>query len=80
MSSVTTKGQVTIPQSIRDYLGLKPGSVVVFERQANGEVVLRPAGKAGRRTRRVFAKIRGSATVRMSTDEILGLTRNRLTN
>lgn len=74
-TTVTTKGQVTVPKKVRDYLGLKPGSAVVFARQANGEVVLRPAGKAGRPKRSAFATLRGSATVRMSTDEILALTR-----
>ena len=30
MPRVTTKGQVTIPKRIREYLGLKPGSEVEF--------------------------------------------------
>ena len=39
---VTSKGQVTVPKSVRDYLGLKAGSAVSFERLASGEIVLRP--------------------------------------
>ncbi|MCS6902711.1 MAG: AbrB/MazE/SpoVT family DNA-binding domain-containing protein [Candidatus Bipolaricaulota bacterium] len=38
-SKVTSKGQMTIPKEIRDYLGLHSGDRVVFIRR-NGEVVL----------------------------------------
>jgi AbrB family looped-hinge helix DNA binding protein len=73
---LTTKGQVTVPKKVRDYLGLKPGAAVTFERLHSGEIALRPAGgaKARRRPSR-FGKLRGRATVRMTTDEILALTR-----
>ena len=30
MAKLTSKGQVTIPKRVRDYLGLKPGSTVEF--------------------------------------------------
>lgn len=76
-TNITTKGQVTVPKSIRDYLGLKPGSPVVFERASNGDVVLRPARKSAKRQPSRFAKLRGRATVRMTTDAILALTRGR---
>lgn len=74
-TNITSKGQVTVPKSIRDYLGLKPGSPVIFERLPGGEVVLRPAGRRARRQPSRFARLRGRATVRMKTDEILALTR-----
>jgi antitoxin PrlF len=74
-TNLTTKGQVTVPKSIRDYLGLKPGSAVIFERTPGGDVVLKPARKSTKRNPSRFAKLRGRATVRMSTDAILALTR-----
>lgn len=40
MSTVTSKGQVTLPKWIRDELGLVPGSEVEFK-IAEGQVVLR---------------------------------------
>ena len=40
MSTVTSKGQVTLPKKIRDELGLVPGSEVEFE-VGEGQVVLR---------------------------------------
>ena len=74
-TTVTSKGQVTVPKTVRDYLGLKPGSAVTFERLTSGEVVLRRA-KSGKRPRAsVFAKLRGRATVHMKTEDIMALTR-----
>jgi antitoxin PrlF len=72
---VTSKGQVTVPKSVRDYLGLKPGTAVTFERLPSGEVVLRPARRKPKPRPSVFARLRGRATIRMSTEEILALTR-----
>jgi AbrB family looped-hinge helix DNA binding protein len=74
-TNVTSKGQVTVPKSVRDYLGLKPGMGVKFERLSTGEVVLRPAQRAPKARASVFAKLRGRATVKMRTEEILALTR-----
>jgi antitoxin PrlF len=74
-TNLTSKGQVTVPKPIRDYLGLKPGSAVVFERTRDGAVVLKPALESTKRRPSRFATLRGRATVRMSTDAILALTR-----
>lgn len=73
-TNLTSKGQVTIPKKVRDYLGLKPGKPVTFERLKTGEIALKAAAGAKRRPSR-FAKFRGRATVRMRTEEILALTR-----
>jgi antitoxin PrlF len=72
---LTSKGQVTIPKNVRDYLGLKSGATVSFERLGSGEIVLRPTRRTAKPTRSVFAKLRGRATVTMNTEEILALTR-----
>ena len=72
---VTSKGQVTVPKTVRDYLGLKAGSAVTFERLDSGEIVLRLAKQRAKVRASVFAKLRGRATVRMKTEEIMALTR-----
>lgn len=74
-SNLTSKGQVTVPKNVREYLGLRPGAPVTFERLASGEVVLRPSNRRTKVRRSIFARIRGRATVKMSTEEILALTR-----
>jgi len=74
-TTVTSKGQVTIPKRVRDLLGLVPGSSVDFEVSGEGQVTVRRAGRRSKRRESRFAKLRGRATVRMRTEEILALTR-----
>ena len=77
-TTVTSKGQVTIPKRVRDQLGIVPGSAVDFEAGADGRVVLVKKGARGgkaARPRSRFAALRGTATVKMSTREIMVLTR-----
>jgi len=70
---VTTKGQVTIPQHIREKLGITPSTEVDFV-EKGGRVFL--VKKQGRKiATRKFKKLRGVATVKMTTDEIMALTR-----
>ncbi len=72
MTAMTSKGQVTVPKRVRDALGLKPGSEVVFEYRGGGEAVVRRAGK---RPKARFAKLRGSLGRKHTTDEVMALLR-----
>jgi AbrB family looped-hinge helix DNA binding protein len=72
---LTSKGQVTVPKKVREYLGIGPGSAVDFEVTDSGEVTLRPLSGRPRRKPSRFARLRGRATVRMRTDEIMALAR-----
>jgi antitoxin PrlF len=72
---MTSNGQVTVPKAVRDYLGLKPGMAVSFDRLPSGEIALRPSKRGARRRLSAFAKLRGRATLKMKTEEILTLTR-----
>lgn len=76
-TTLTTKGQVTIPKRIRDALHLGPGAQVEFSVNAAGDVVLRPARPATRRRRAAdrFDAVRGSADVKWRTDELMRLLR-----
>jgi AbrB family looped-hinge helix DNA binding protein len=70
---VTTKGQVTIPQHIREKFGITPDSEVDFIEE-KGRIYLVKKQSSKRRTGK-FRHLRGTATVKMTTDEIMALTR-----
>lgn len=40
-STVTSKGQITIPKEIRDRMGLKPGDRIDFATDRNGRISLK---------------------------------------
>jgi AbrB family looped-hinge helix DNA binding protein len=71
---VTTKGQVTIPQDIREQLGLHPGAEVEFFLEGKGARML-PVKKDRRHGKRVVARLRGKGTVKLTTEQIMALTR-----
>jgi antitoxin PrlF len=77
-TTLTSKGQVTIPKRIRDEMQLVPGTAVEFSVNAAGEVVLHPARlAAGARnpTRDRFDAVRGRADVPWRTDALMKLLR-----
>ena len=71
---VTTKGQVTIPQNIREKLGITPEVEVDFLEEKGRIYLVKKKGK--RAASRRYRGLRGIATVKMSTDEIMALTRD----
>jgi antitoxin PrlF len=71
---VTRKGQVTIPKRIRDYLRIEPGSLVEFEVISDRRVALVKQGATVLEPDR-FEKIRGTATTKLTTDEIMAMLR-----
>jgi len=70
---VTTKGQVTIPQHIREKLGIVPATDIEFVEDKDRVYIVKKEGLENRNNK--FRKLRGVATVRMTTDEIMALTR-----
>jgi AbrB family looped-hinge helix DNA binding protein len=70
---VTTKGQVTIPVNIREKLGITPDTEVDFIQEGDRVVMVKRKEAASESHR--FKKLRGIATVKMTTDEIMALTR-----
>ena len=75
---ITSKGQVTIPVEIRERAGLLPNTEVDFVLDRGGVRLVKVKTKARRgRGDEVIRRLRGSGTVRMSTDEIMALTRGR---
>jgi AbrB family looped-hinge helix DNA binding protein len=73
---ITAKGQVTIPQDIREQAGLMPGTDVEFEMVA-GVVRLLKATPGARRTRgqKLVESLRAQGDFKMTTDDIIALMR-----
>lgn len=74
-STLTSKGQVTVPKEIRDYLGLQPGSAVAFSLGPHGEVMVVAAETRPPRHKGRLRKLRGTLTTGRSTDELMSLLR-----
>jgi antitoxin PrlF len=74
-TTITVKGQVTIPKHIRDALKLAPGSQVEFAVE-NEKVVLFKAGKRSNGAKKDrFDRARGAAEIKWNPDELMALLR-----
>ena len=73
---VSEKGQVTIPKEFRDALGIGAGSEVEFETRGQ-TLIVRKVNDGKGRGHRVAGRLRGRGDVRMTTDEIMALTRGK---
>jgi AbrB family looped-hinge helix DNA binding protein len=76
-STVTVKGQVTIPKAMRQYLKLEPGDKVVFTYLEDHGVRMEPAGRGrgGKAAKGRFAALRGRAGKAPRTDALMELLR-----
>ncbi len=73
---ITNKGQVTIPLAFREFLGFFPHTEVEFSVDGNNRLYLeKKKTKKTKRGASLIQSLRGKASVKMSTDEILALTR-----
>ena len=79
-TTVTSKGQVTIPKDVREKAGIGPGAEVEFE--VDGDVITLTRAKQRQRPgpsrgEKIVAALRGTRTVNkeLSTDEIMKLLR-----
>ena len=78
---VTSKGQVTIPQAVREKAGLWPNSEVEFEVRPNGDVVLKPVAAPVSPLGAALRRVQGSANAKafkgMGTDEFMQFLRGQ---
>ena len=72
-TTLTAKGQVTIPKHIRDSLHLQPGCKLIFDVNAAGELVLRKEAQSEERRPDRFDRALGAAEIRWdgTTDEYM---------
>jgi AbrB family looped-hinge helix DNA binding protein len=71
---ITSKGQVTIPLEVREKMGFFPDTEVEFIISGH-TVLMKKAKSQSKRSRDLITRMRGKATVKMATDEIMALTR-----
>jgi len=71
---ITTKGQVTIPGEIREKFGFLPATEVDFVIEGK-KVYLKRGKDSGRRGAGLIRHMQGKSTIKMTTDQILALTR-----
>jgi len=75
-TTLTSKGQVTIPKQIRTALDLQPGCAVEFAVNREGEVVIHKARTRVSRKADRFEAARGKADVKWRTDDLMALLRS----
>jgi AbrB family looped-hinge helix DNA binding protein len=76
-TTLTSKGQVTIPKHIRDSLQLKPGSKLTFDINDGQNLILRPNRRIPEPRPDRFDRARGAAEIKLgcTTDEYMELIR-----
>lgn len=75
-TTVTSKGQVTIPKHVRDAMNIQPGTKVVIETSGEGAATLRKVQPVELRPDR-FDRALGAAEIKWegTTDEYMALIR-----
>lgn len=71
ISTVSTKGQITLPVKIREALGLAAGTPVNFELREGG-VLLRKGGRGSHPVDQVFGRLTLPRSVDTLLDEMRG--------
>jgi AbrB family looped-hinge helix DNA binding protein len=71
---ITSKGQVTIPMAIRENMGFLPNTEIEFRVEKN-RVYLEKVENKMTRGEAMIQQLRGKGDVKMTTDEIMALTR-----
>ena len=74
-TTLTSKGQVTIPKRIRDALNMIPGCSVDFAVNGAGDVVVHRVGARASKKPDRFAAARGKADIKWRTDDLMALLR-----
>ena len=74
-TTVTVKGQVTLPKSVRDAVGIKPGDRVEVRATASGAIVVEKPGAVSDYKKRLY-EVAERQTIRgITADELMRMTR-----
>jgi len=75
LATLTTKGQVTIPKRIRDFLQLSTGDKIEIIATEKGEAIIRPVSK---KVDDIFCKLHRPDRKSVSLEEIDRAIKNRM--
>jgi AbrB family looped-hinge helix DNA binding protein len=73
-ATLSSKGQMVIPKSLREQLGLKPGDSVDFIIQDNGDVLIHPAAQDVQKLKGMLYR---DGRKRVSIEEMSTVVKNR---
>jgi AbrB family looped-hinge helix DNA binding protein len=71
---LTSKSQVTIPKDVREALGMKPGDLVRFDRDADGRVTISKGDASGETREERKARIRAALEAAQGSISLGGMT------
>ena len=74
-TTVTVKGQVTLPKSVRDASGIEPGDRVDVRATATGAVIIEKAGAAHDYKEELYGLAKRRVIRGTSTDALMEMTR-----
>jgi len=74
-TTMTSKGQITVPKHLRDAMGLEPGCKVDFETNDEGKPILVKCGPPEESSPDRFDEVLGTADIKWRTDELMALLR-----
>jgi len=73
-STITVKGQITVPKELREAFGWKVGDEVAFLRENDGVKIVRAERR--RRGRTIVERLKGAAWNRkLTSDRLMAMTR-----
>jgi antitoxin PrlF len=78
MTTITVKGQVTLPKKVRDAVGLKPGDKVEIRATASGGIFIEKPGTSRSYRERLDALAKRRLIRDITTDEFMEASRGEV--